>query len=158
MRIRQTHNAELIQSIVTHEAIWPHVSDDACDKATYKPSMDGCMWLEVVDCDCLGVYLIHRHNAVTYEIHTCLLPAAWGNKSKKAGKLVLDWIFQNTPCQKVITQVPEDNSLALRYAIRCGMVQEGVNRASFLKNGKLLDMTQLGITKKEHTCQQQPQL
>ena len=157
MKIRQTTEVELIKSIVTHDAIWPHVSDDSCDKATYTPLMDGAMWLEVVDCESLGAYLVHPHNCVTYEIHTCLLPAAWGAKSKTAGKLVLDWIFANTPCQKVITQVPENNSLALRYALRCGMVKEGVNRSSFLKHGKLLDMTQLGIMKKEHTCQQQSQ-
>ena len=157
MLIRHTKDVELIKSIVTHDAVWPHVSDDSCDKATYTPPIDGVLWLEFVDEVNLGAYLVHPHNCVTYEIHTCLLPAALGAKSKIAGRLVLDWIFSNTPCQKGITQVPQENQLALRYALRCGMVKEGVNRSSFLKNGELLDMTQLGITKKEHTCQQQYQ-
>jgi RimJ/RimL family protein N-acetyltransferase len=115
----------------------------------------GIIWLEVVGDEGLGMYLIHPHNCVTYEIHTCLLPTAWGDKAKQAAKLVLNWIFQNTPCMKVITHVPETNALALRYAKRAGMVVEGNNRKSFLKNGQLLDQIQLGITKEEHICQQQ---
>ena len=155
MKIVPTLDEAKIKTTVTHPAIWPHVSDDSCKVDDYTPHMNGVLWLEVVEDQSLGVYLVHPHNSVTYEIHTCLLPIAWGSKARQAGKLVLDWMFANTPCQKVITQVPQTNALALRYAKRCGMVVEGNNRQSFLKNGQLLDMTQLGITKKEHTCQQQ---
>ena len=157
MQIVQTLDESAIKAVVTHPAIWPHVSDDSCDLETYTPPLVGFIWLEVVDEQSLGMYLVHPHNCVTYEIHTCLLPIAWGGKARQAGKLVLDWIFANTNCQKVVTQVPQTNALALRYAKRCGMVVEGNNRQSYLKNGQLLDMTQLGITKKEHTCQQQYQ-
>ena len=157
MRIEPTCDEELIRGIVTHPAIWPHVSDDGSQLESYSPPMDGAAWLRVVDRETLGVYMIHQHNAVTFEIHTCLLPAAWGGKARQAGNLVLDWIFTNTQCQKLITQVPETNKLALRYAQRCGLVVEGKNRQSFLKNGELIDQIQLGITKKENDlCQQQP--
>jgi len=155
MQIVHTLDEAAIKATVTHPAIWPHVADDSCSLDTYAPPINGVLWLEVVDEQSLGMYLVHPHNCVTYEIHTCLLPVAWGAKAKQAGKLVLDWIFANTNCQKVVTQVPQTNALALRYAKRCGMVVEGNNRQSFLKDGQLLDMTQLGITKKEHTCQQQ---
>lgn len=153
MRIEQTTDAQWIKSVVTHKAIWPHVSDDAATAESYQPPLIGVMWLEALDDASLGLYLVHPHNCVTYEIHTCLLPNAWGDKAKQAAKLVLDWIFANTPCQKVITHVPETNTLALRYAKRAGMVVEGNNRKSFLKNGRLLDQIQLGITKEEHLCQ-----
>ena len=157
MQIVQTLDAEKIRATVTHTAIWPHVSDDSCSVETYAPPLVGFIWLEVVDVESLGVYLVHPHNFITYEIHTCLLPEARGAKARQAGALVLDWIFTNTPCLKVITQVPESNPLALRYAKRCGLVVEGNNRQSYIKNGNILDMIQLGITKKEHKCQQQYQ-
>ena len=37
-----------------------------------------------------------------------------------------------------------------------GMVQEGVNRASFFRGGSMVDQIEFGITKQEwETCQQQ---
>jgi RimJ/RimL family protein N-acetyltransferase len=34
------------------------------------------------------------------------------------------------------------------------MQQEGINRASYLRNGELIDQIMLGITKQEWLCQQ----
>ena len=153
MQIQPTTDTALIRSVVTDKAVWPHVSDDGADLETYQPPIDGVLWLGVFDGECLGAYMVHQHNAITWEIHTCLLPQAWGEKARQAGRLVLDWIFANTACQKLITQVPQTNPLALRYAKRCGLVVEGNNRQSFLKNGQAIDQIQLGITKKEHVCQ-----
>ena len=154
MLIVQTTDEALIRCVVTHKQIWPYVSDDGSDFENYTPPIEGVLWVQVLEKGvCLGVYMFHQHNSITYEIHTCLLPQAWGSKSKQAGKLVLDWIFENTPCQKLITQVPQTNSLALKYAKQCGLVVEGNNRQSFLKNGQTIDQIQLGITKKEHLCQ-----
>jgi RimJ/RimL family protein N-acetyltransferase len=154
MRIEPMLDAEAIRQIVTNKAIWPHVCDDSVKAEDYQPTIGGgVLWLQVLDDQSLGLYMVHPHNCVTYEIHTCLLPIAWGTQAKQAAKLVLDWIFQNTPCQKVITHVPENNALALRYAKRAGMAIEGNNRKSFLKNGQLLDQIQLGIMKEEHICQ-----
>jgi RimJ/RimL family protein N-acetyltransferase len=155
MEIIQTLDESAIKAIVTSPKIWPQVSDDYSNLETYKPPIDGVIWLDVVERESLGMYMVHRHNGILYEIHTCLLPTAWGAKALQAGRLVLDWVFSKTDCQKLITHVPETNVLALRYAKRCGMAVEGVNRQSFLKNGQFIDMTLLGITKKEHTCQQQ---
>lgn len=157
VQIVRTFNAELIRLIVTHPAIWDAVSDDGVQKEQYNaPVADSVYWLLVLDGEeILGAYFLHPHNHVTYEIHTCLLPNSWGEKAKKAAQLVLSWVFSNTICLKVITHVPENNVLALRYAKRAGLQEEGINRASFLKNGKLLNQTLLGITKEEFTCQQQ---
>jgi RimJ/RimL family protein N-acetyltransferase len=155
--IERTFDEELIRKIVTHDSIWEWVSDDGADKQNYKPPMhESCYWLLVKEGDeVLGAYFLHQHNFITYEIHTCLLPAAWGRKAKKAAKDVLFWMFSNTICMKVITNIPENNEKAMFYALRAGLQQEGLNRSSFLKNGKLLDQRVLGITKEEFLCQQQ---
>jgi RimJ/RimL family protein N-acetyltransferase len=153
MQIRQTDDEETIRKIVTHDAVWTHVTDDFSVKEDYKPPIGGVIWLEVLDGGSLGAYMFHPHNFVTYEIHTCLFPAARGAKAMQACAMAFDWIFANTPCRKIITQVPKNNHLALSYAKRCGLVVEGVNRQSFMKNGQLLDQTNLGITKEEFLCQ-----
>lgn len=152
MQIERTSDAELIRGVITHPAIWPHVSDDFIKDSEYYPTIEGLIWLKVFDENLLGIYMVQRHNFISYEIHTCMLPLAWGDKAKQASKLVLDWIFSNTDCLKLTTHVPENNPLALRYAKKAGLKEEGNNRKSIMKNGLLLDQAQLGITKEEYLC------
>ena len=90
--------------------------------------------------------MLHPHNAICWEIHTCLLPNAWGERGRRAARLLPEWIWQHTPCRRIITNVPDNNRLALRFALAAGMTEIGVNAASFLKNGKLRDQTLLGIS------------
>lgn len=157
MHIERTTDVELIKAIVKHKNVWPWVSDDGADFEKYEPPIhESCYWLLVLDeGEVLGTYFLHQQNYITYEIHTCLLPAAWGKKAKQAAKQVLSWMFDNTICMKVITHIPENNEKAFVYAKRAGLTEEGVSRGSFLKDGKLLDQRLLGITKEEFLCQQQ---
>lgn len=61
-------------------------------------------------------------------------------------------MFDNTSCEKMITNVPEYNKLAYRFAKSIGGVDEGTNRKSFKKEGILMDQYVLGITKEEFIC------
>jgi RimJ/RimL family protein N-acetyltransferase len=144
---------KVVREILSHPSIWPHVHDDG---ATEPNPLDvpGLFWLLVEDEEGVaGVFLLHAHNLACYEVHTCLLPRTWGEQARQATHLCRAWMFENTPCQKLITNVPADNLLALRFAKRCGMTPEGVNRKSYLKNGELLDQHVLGLTKEEWKCQ-----
>jgi RimJ/RimL family protein N-acetyltransferase len=152
MKIARTHDMDAVRQILAHPSVWPHIHDDGATKPA-PIDVDGVYWLMVDDGDIGGVFLLHPHNFVTYEVHTCLLPRIWGTGSMTAGKLALEWIFENTRCQKVITHVPANNPLALRFARRNGLKDEGVNRKSFMKGGVLLDQHVLGITKQEWQCQ-----
>lgn len=154
MRIARTHDMPLVRGILSHPAIWPYIHDDGVTEPN-PIDHEELYWLLVDDGAPAGVFLLHPHNTVTYEIHTCLLPRTWGGQSREAAQLVLRWMFENTGCRKVITNVPADNPLALRFARRAGLKDEGVNRKSFLKNGVLLDQLVLGIMKEEWQCQQQ---
>lgn len=154
MNISRTHDMELVRGILAHPAIWPHIHDDS---VTEPGPIDhpGFFWMLVDEEGPAGVFLLHAHNAVCFEVHTCLLPRIWGPKAKEAADLCLGWMVENTPCQKMITHVPEGNVLALRFARKVGFAHEGVNRKSFLKNGELLDQQVLGLTAQEWQCQQQ---
>ena len=154
MRIERTEDSQKIKEIVTHPSVWEKVSDDGADKETYLPFISPSVyWLSIVKEDkVIGVYFLHPHNAICYEIHTCILPEAWGKDSREASRLVLKWIFENTKCEKVITNVPENNPIALRYAEKAGLKVYGINTKSYKKDGKLLNQTVLGIEKGEWTC------
>lgn len=158
MIIVRSFDYELIRQIMINPAIYPYISDDGTPEPwLFKPiESSQFYYLLVLDNDniVLGLFLVHPHNIAMYEIHTCLLPHCRGKMADEAGKLVLEWIFENTPCQKVMTHVPEYNRSALKYAERAGMQIEGVNRLSFQKLGQLHDQVLLGITRVE-VCQQQ---
>ena len=153
MTIARTHDMELVRSIMSHPAIWPHIHDDNtqdCEPLDHE----GFYWLAVSDGEPAGVFLVHATNSVCFEVHTCLLPRIWGQAATVAASLCKAWVFGNTDCEKIITHVPAYNQTALRFALRCGMKREGTNRASYLKDGKLMDQHLLGITKQEWKCQQ----
>ncbi|MHB1098441.1 MAG: GNAT family N-acetyltransferase [Burkholderiales bacterium] len=154
MRIERTTDAALITRCVTNPQVWPHVHDDfSCKPEYYEPLIiPDVYWLMAIDRDLVGVFFLHPLNGVCFEIHTCLLPEVWG-RTKECTLAVIEWIFSHTRCQRLVTNVPEYNALALRLAKRSGLTQFGINHKSYLKDGVLHDQIMLGISKKETSCQ-----
>jgi RimJ/RimL family protein N-acetyltransferase len=148
----------LIAETITHPKIYPHVSDDGSPKPEdYEPAIaPALLYLGMYQDDgaYLGLFAIHPHNSRCYEVHTCLLPEAWGKFTVECARLCIAYVFANTPCLRLITNVPSFNAHAKRLALRAGMSPFGVNAKSFLKDGVLYDQLMLGISK-EDVCQSQ---
>jgi hypothetical protein len=110
------------------------------------------------------MWMLHPQTSVCWEIHTVLLPCAWGARGMQAALELPDWIWERTTCRRIVTHVPSNNRLALRFAKEAQMTQYGINEKSYLKNGVLLDQACLGISApadatqlvatQEETCQQ----
>lgn len=158
MLVKRCLDAEVIKKIMTHPRVYPWISDDSSPKSSeFEPVIhDSIYYLVVEDKDPIAVFMYHQHNAITFEVHTCVLPAGYGEKAIKAAVLSMHWMFRNTNAKKIVTHVPENNVKAKSFAERCGLIHEGVNRKSFLKNSKIYDQYLLGITEAE-LCQQQRQ-
>lgn len=152
MRLTRTHDMEIVRSIMADPAIFPHIHDDSVTECA-PVDHEGFSWMLVSDDAPAGVFLVHALNSICYQMHTCLLPRIWGRGAANAAQMLLAWAFNETACQKMTTAVPAYNRAALRFARAGGMTQEGINRASFLRNGALIDQIMLGITKKEWACQ-----
>src|SRR5262249_19135701 len=86
------------------------------------------------------------HNAVCWEVHTALLPNAWGDRGQMAARLLPEWIWQHTDCRRIITNVPRNNRLALRFALQAGVEQYGVEVKSYPKHRGRHDQILLGIS------------
>lgn len=154
MRISRTHDMALIASIMGHPAVWPHIHEDGAE-APAPVVHDSLHWMLISDDQPAGVFLVHPVRAACYEVHTCLLPRIWGKGAAEAARLLIDHVFNGIGARKLITNVPASNRPALRFAKASGLQIEGVNRASFLRNGVMEDQTMLGITYKEwKSCQQ----
>jgi len=143
---------DLIRKILTHEKIWPFISDDFSPSVEqFQPDRHPLIWYVVArdedeNNELLGLWMFHPQNMVCWEVHTALLPSCWGARARKAALALPYWIFHNTSCRRIVTNVPDTNRLALHFAMDAGMKIYGVNDASYRKNGRLLDQVCLGIS------------
>jgi RimJ/RimL family protein N-acetyltransferase len=157
MRFERTHDMELVRGVMRHPKIYPHLTDDGCPPAEeFEPMDHPAVWyVRVLDGDeFLGLWVFAPENAVCWRVHTCLLPAAWGKRAREAAVQMAAWIWENTPCRRLVTTVPSHNRLALKLAEAAGMRRYGLNEKSYLKRGELRDQILLGLSPEEKPCQQ----
>lgn len=153
LSVEVTEDIKIIKHIVNHPLLSSQLRDDFTKDSEISISTNHLWYLIRKGGEVAGVYLIHAHNNICYEVHTALLPVLWGEESVIAARISFDKLFTETICEKAITHVPSYNRIALRYARKCGFIQEGINRKSFMKNNKLEDLILLGICKEEWICQ-----
>lgn len=156
IHIERSTDYGLIRGIMTQGQIYRHISDDGSPPADeYRPIESGVIWYLVVwdGNTLLGLWMLVPQNSICWEIHTALLPHAWGERAHRAAQVMLTWVWENTPCRRLITNVPADNRLAFHFALDAGMEVYGKNEDSFLKNGKLLDQICLGLSRPRENAQ-----
>lgn len=150
MTFARTHDLELVRQVITHPSLWPFVSDDFSGTAeAFRPFEHASIWFIAVHAEetLLGVFMLTLQSGCCFEIHTCLLPCSWGPQAKAASLGIVEWIWANSRCQRLITNVPSYNRLALRFAKQAGMTVFGVNEKSFSKRGQLWDQIMLGLSR-----------
>lgn len=148
----RTFDLDLIRTIVTHEKIWPHVADDGAGRPEdYRPVDHPAIWYVLVlsGHELMGVWIFNPQTSACWEIHTALLPKAWGTLAHRAARFIVPWVWEHTTCRRIVTNVPVYNRLALAFAKGAGMEQYGLNPKSYQKDGKLYDQILLGISKPE---------
>jgi hypothetical protein len=154
IEFERTTDYALVRAILTHPAIYPHITDDGCPAADQFQVLEHpSIWYVLVrdGAEVLGLWMFAPQGAACWEVHTCLLPCAYGDRAKQASRAMAEWIFTHTPCQRIVTTVPAYNRLALRFAERAGMTRFGTNERSYLKGNTLHNQILLGLSK----CQQQ---
>jgi len=147
---KETRDWELIKDIVTHPKIYPYVSDDFSPAPEQWEPIDSAVAHYVVirdGDDLLGLWAFYEHTPIVWNVHTCLLPAAYGQRARRAAKEMAAWIWANTKCLRLTTEVPERNRLALHFARDAGMAEYGFNPASYMKNQQLCGVHLLGMSK-----------
>jgi len=150
IHIERSTDYDLVRAILTQPSIYPQIADDLSPAAAdYRPLESDAIWYAVVwdDNELLGLWMLVPQNGICWEIHTALLPHARGPRAYKAAALMQQWVWRNTPCRRLITNVPADNRPAYLFAVAAGMEFYGRNEASFLKNGNLIDQACLGLSR-----------
>ena len=150
--LQPLNELDLINRVILDAAVNNDISDDASKNHEIQqlPHTFECLGIYQHG-EIKGIFMLLPQNAVTAEIHTCLLLR--GKEAFQAGRLLLSYLFNKY--QKAISYTPLTNKKALFYALRLGFKKEGVLTQSFLKNGVLVDQVVVGLTKGEYLCQLQ---
>lgn len=145
----RSYDWEKIRATMTHESIYRLLCDDSAPPAkAFQPNRDLQIWYIAVHKDgvYLGLWVLVPENAILADVHTCLLPIAWGEASAAAKEMAV-WIWGHTQFERLTTKVPSYNRLAVRLAKMGGMEWWGTNPASWRRNGTLHSLIHLGMSK-----------
>jgi hypothetical protein len=136
------------REVLMHPDIFPTIAEDGMDEWQMP---DGPIYLVgYVPCGDyelrpIGCFVLHKHSSVCLECHVQVLPddrEAW---AVEFGEAVIQWMWQNTEARKCVAQIPHLYPNVKDFALARGFSVEGVNKASYLKGGKLHDQWYLGI-------------
>lgn len=147
--ISETKDSEIIKKIATMPELWKTVAEDGMNPETWNPDLTHG-WLIASDEEgFIGIYNVHPTNGITLQIHPMIPKDTRGTRAYRSAQEVLRWIFTTTQYQKVVCEIPVIYRNVKIFAMQSGMKEEGINRNSYLKNGKIHDQWHLGIAKQE---------
>jgi len=67
----------------------------------------------------------------------------------EASILLIDYVFQNLPINKITLEVYENNEKAIKLYEKLGFIKEGLLREEFLKNGRFQNVYRMSVLAKE---------
>lgn len=154
MRVLTIDDLPLVAKMVSHDSIWPWIHDDLTPDTEEAKLAVAQGLLSNPSFICLSpnvftVFGFQRMNAVTYEVHTLMLPEGRGRIGFSAGKETARWMFDNTPCRKLIGLNPANNRAVTSFALKVGFKREGIISKSWLYNNVLYDRIIVGLSKDE---------
>jgi RimJ/RimL family protein N-acetyltransferase len=152
MKITPTRDEAFIRECITHPRIWPSVSCDGVGKDQIGLAEHLIYLCPEDDIGRLGVFVLEPHNPRWLEVHTALLPNAWGPRAAEGARAAIEYV-RAAGIRKLTTLVPDGNFLALRFAKKAGFREEGRISKSYPHEGKMMDQVLLGM----ELCQQQQQ-
>lgn len=128
--------------------MFDEVSED--DIESYVPDVVNEYWVALAEEETIiGLYRLHQLNAITYQIHALILSEHRERHAKESGRIILQWCLDNLDFHKLVAEIPELYRNVYHFTKGQGFQDEGINRESFRKNGKIHNAYRLGMTRKE---------
>jgi hypothetical protein len=150
MEVERTHDWQLIKEIATHPRTWPSISDDSAPRPEdWEPNRDEHVYYLLARQydSVVAMLVVWPDNFVCWQAHLCVMPSAYGPIGVAAVKRIIQWIWDNTTCVRLVASIAEYKTLAISFSLKCGLTGFGMNPNSYKKNGELHNMILLGISK-----------
>lgn len=146
LNVSRETNERVIKYVLCHEDIIGRISEDDAE-LSIDVDKDCFLTLKVGE-EVAGLYILIPLSSIELEIHAHILPEFRKEHGRDLTRMVYEYIAE-TSYQKVTAQVPTMFPNVVSYCKEFNMVEEGINRLSMLKDGKIHDQVRLGITKDE---------
>lgn len=161
MILEYTKDAEIITKILFDESIWDRSCEDGQSQENFMlPSSDDWVWCLFKDEDVnIGAFCIHPVNNTTVKVHIHVLGQYREKQAYECGVMIISWFANSAPknINKMIAEIPVIYPDVYHYTKKFGFSDEGLNRESHTKNGKIHDQYMLGITRSEAQTWEQRQ-
>lgn len=145
----RTFDFAIAYDIANHPDIHGAFTED--DTGPYMPDVVNESWIVLYTetGEIAGAYNLTPILRRTLEIHAFVLPEYRDKYAKLSGWTVLEWCINNAEFDKITTVIPKTSKHIYHFVKMFGFKEEGFERESFLKHGKLHGMYRMGITKPE---------
>lgn len=147
----RTNDYGLVRAILTDEGIYEHMTDDfAPAREAFEPVADWRIWYVLVmeGSSLYGMFCFYPENEICWHAHVALFRGTPAAVTHQAGREVVDWLFANTGCLRLVASVPACNRAAVRFGQQAmGLRVYGRNERSFRKGGRLWDQILMGRSK-----------
>lgn len=152
--VSRATDPEVVRMVGTLPGIWEATAEDGFTPEEYNPDVFTDCWLTLIEAESslfLGVCLFKVKNSATLEIHPKILPDQRKRYHREAIKAALRWIVLYAPVnyQKIVAETPEMYKHLVWFALSMGFTREGSLKQAFWKNGKLVDLALLGISREK---------
>ena len=146
--VERTYDTELVRLILSTTRLRMRISDVPVEAFDPENQHDihylVCRNGETVK----GLVVFHTFNSFACcQGHVNYLPQYWGEPLYEYTKIAIEWMFDNTDYIKIVALIPDYYRFVLKHALAAGMKKEGYIANSVISNGKVDNMTLVGIDK-----------
>lgn len=142
LSIEETYDSEIINRFYSDEFIYNGVKRDGLENC-FISHPDIHYLLCRIDGVEVGFFIAAASSTIDWEMHVCLTKAAIP-KSRELAKMALDWVWS---CGPIRVTVPVVKQSTVNFCKRLGFEVEGIRRSGTMIDGKLHDVTFLGLLK-----------
>lgn len=145
-------SVEEFEWLLKSDEMFSRIAEDGISKEDFKIPFDGNQRYKLIEKngEIIGVWIFYPVNSSTLNIHANMLKK-YRKYAGDAVNLALNWFCSHSPDQyvKLNAEIPVIYEDVYKFTKRAGFTDEGLNRLSILKNGKLVDQYRLGLTRSE---------
>lgn len=132
--------------------IWERAAEDGIKQDEFYPVYDAfSAWFLCIEEDTLiGVILVNNDTSVSIKIHP-YLRKQYRQRGREMMRAFYEWAleFADEKINKINVTIPDYQVKVINFAKKVGFKKEGLVRESYLKEGQLYGMQNLGITREE---------
>ena len=148
IKVERTYDTKLVRSILANKRLKMRILD-APIEAFDPASQENLYYLVCKRGEtAIGIVVFHAFNSLACcQGHVNYLPKYWGEDLHEYTKQAIKWMFENTDFIKIVALIPDYYAVVLKHALAAGMKKEGYLTNAVISNGKVDNMTLVGIEK-----------